>query len=71
MSADTEQETDAEREQTYKRGYTHGVGKTLSAFTHKLEKDEIARIEAWVKNVLTPWEQDAAPSKSAPDFPAI
>ena len=71
MSADAEYETDAEREQTFKRGYTHGVAKAISAFVHKLDKDEVARIDAWMKDVLVPWEQDAAPSKSAPDFPNL
>ena len=71
MSTEVEHETDAEREQVYKRGYTHGVGRTLSAMMHRLDKGEIARIEAWVKDVLMPWEQDAAPSKSAPDFPTL
>ena len=71
MSADAEHETDSEREQTYKRGYTHGVVKTVSAFIHKLNKTERETVEVWVMDVLMPWEQDAAPSLHAPDFPLI
>lgn len=71
MSNDVEIETDAEREQIYKRGYVHGVMKTVTALGNVLGSDDRDRIDVWVRDVLTPWEQDAAPSVHAPAFPTF
>ena len=71
MSDGVENETDAEREQTYKRGYTHGVIRTVAALANVLGNNDKQRIEAWVRDVLMPWEQNAAPSVHAPTFPSF
>ena len=71
MSDNVENETDAEREQTYKRGYVHGVMKTVIALGNVLGSNDRERIDAWVRDVLTPWEQSAEPSLGAPTFPTF
>ena len=71
MASDPANDTDAEREQTYKRGFTHGVAKAISAIAPKLTPDERTKLDAWFKDEVVPWEQDAEPSLSSPEFPMI
>ena len=69
MSA--EPETDAEREQAYKRGYAHGVAASISAFSNIMSRDESEKLDVWYKKVLVPWMVDSGPRLRAPDFPAL
>ena len=71
MPSEVETETDSEREQTYKRGYAHGVAASISAFVDKLSKADNDKIDDWYRKVLVPWMEDAEARVRAPDFPVI
>ena len=69
MSA--EPETEAEREQAYKRGYAHGVAGSISAFFDMMSKEENDKLDVWYKNFLVPWMEDASSGIRAPAFPVL
>ena len=71
MSTNIEQETDSEREQTYKRGYAHGVAASISALASHLTKSKRKEIDDWYRDALVPWMENADTMVRAPEFPEI
>jgi|BarGraIncu00222A_1022003.scaffolds.fasta_scaffold32140_3 hypothetical protein len=68
----SEHVTDQEREFAYRRGYLHGVHAAISGLVHLLPNDDKVKVEVWLANQLTPWEQDQSLGQfQAPDFPRL
>ena len=57
-------------QQAYRRGYYNGVSAVISGVFEKLSKEDIKKVEDWLRDPLVSW-RDNGGQGPAPDFPKL